>query len=481
MSKDELLGMFDFGKPAPDPKGEGIGITSAGGGAKGKAGPPATPNAVKVDDWGARRGRDLMAESERIRATGIDETAAADFHAVAFDPSPELMPACTDKTRHEFLKQLLDTPEFQALHTDTLLDDTASEIAAAALAEQYAALRKSEEKPPPAKPEKPGQAGAGKAGGKEDPMGHEMAVLRAVGKALADAGKEVDECKEAAAALGMGPGSPGGPMDPKALAALFKRVKNDPTLRRICELAGRFRRVAQSKQRLKQIHGMDDMVGVEPGGDLGRLLPMELAKLAVPELELDTLRRLVERQTLCRAYQSVEPVGKGPIIVCIDESGSMYGEKGHTAKALALAMAWVARHQRRWCGLVAYSGDTGQRVLALPPARWDEGLLMGWLVEFIGGGSDIDVPVREMPQIYAELKAPEGKTDVVFITDAECKIPKPIKERFNAWKQEAQARLITLLLGDHRNLSSLADVSDEAHIVPSLAATEGAVERVLSV
>ena len=40
--------------------------------------------------------------------------------------------------------------------------------------------------------------------------------------------------------------------------------------------------------------------------------------------------------------------GKGPVIVCTDESGSMHGEKNHTSKALALAMAWVARRQKRW-------------------------------------------------------------------------------------------------------------------------------------
>ncbi|OWK35232.1 hypothetical protein FRUB_09393 [Fimbriiglobus ruber] len=47
---------------------------------------------------------------------------------------------------------------------------------------------------------------------------------------------------------------------------------------------------------MKVTHGLDDVVGVEPGGDVGRLLPAELAKLVVPELELDTLRRIVERQ-----------------------------------------------------------------------------------------------------------------------------------------------------------------------------------------
>ena len=39
--------------------------------------------------------------------------------------------------------------------------------------------------------------------------------------------------------------------------------------------------VAQSKQRQKAAHGLDEVVGVEPGGDLARVLPAELVKLAV--------------------------------------------------------------------------------------------------------------------------------------------------------------------------------------------------------
>ncbi|OWK34670.1 hypothetical protein FRUB_10641 [Fimbriiglobus ruber] len=84
------------------------------------------------------------------------------------------------------------------------------------------------------------------------------------------------------------------------MAAAFQRVRGDPALWRICDLAGRFRRVAQSKQRQKAVHGLDDVVGVETGGDVGRLLPAELARLVVPELELDALRRIVEKQALCR-------------------------------------------------------------------------------------------------------------------------------------------------------------------------------------
>src|SRR5207244_3593534 len=156
------------------------------------------------------------------------------------------------------------------------------------------------------------------------------------------------------------------------------------------------------------------------------------------EFEDDALRRLAERQCQCRDHRSVEPVAKGPILVCTDESGSMEGEKGHTAKALALAMAWVARTQKRWCALVAYSGDSGERLLALPPGRWNEAALLSWLEPFIGKGSCLDVPVRELPDYYRRLGAPTGDPDVLFLTDALCRIPESAQNPFLEWHAPAK-------------------------------------------
>ena len=198
----------------------------------------------------------------------------------------------------------------------------------------------------------------------------------------------------------------------------------------------------------------------------------------VPGPELDTLRRIVERQALCREHHAVEPAGKGPVIIPLDEGGSMAGEKIHTAKALALALAWVARRQRRWCALVAYSGDSGERLLPLPPGRWDELKLMEWLSAFVGRGSQLDVPVREMPRMYAELKAPPGATDLVFVTDAQCRIDEISKIRFLTWKEEAHARLVTPVIDNPPG--DLALVSDEVHTVRSLDPDADAVGRVLS-
>jgi uncharacterized protein with von Willebrand factor type A (vWA) domain len=104
---------------------------------------------------------------------------------------------------------------------------------------------------------------------------------------------------------------------------------------------------------------------------------------------------------------------------------------------------------------------------------------MEWLADFIGGGSSLDVPVREMPDYYQRLGAPIGKTDVLFVTDALCRIPGELQENFCVWKQQVQARLIALII--QSTPGDLRVISDEIHEVPSLSVTEAAVERVLSI
>lgn len=452
---------------------------------------PVGETALKLDKWALRRGEDCLKRSSRIRAVadklGGDNTAVAnavaDFHGAAFESKPVCNDSCTDKDRHDFVAQLLETPEYIALHKRTALKATLAEIAATEYAEQFAKFkgeREEREERKKKNPDKPTRK-IGERRGRLDPcegMKEELSLAGAVADALEAATEAVEEVEEAAAACGMGPGSPG-KVDPARIAAIYERVRNSSDLRRIVDLAGRFRRLAQSKQRTKVVHGNDELVGVNLDDKIPRLLPHEIAQLAIPELEDDFLRRLVEKQTLCREYKGVEKVAKGPIIVSVDESGSMRGEKAHTAKALALAMAWVARTQKRWIGLVAYSGDSGMRFLALPPGAWDEMKLLDWLEGFIGMGSSLDVPVREMPDIYKRIGAPKGKTDVLFLTDALCRIPSDIVDSFNAWKKEANAKLTTLIIDSKPG--DLTLVSDEVHEVAGINVENEAVKEVVAI
>lgn len=443
------------------------------------------PTALKIDQWGMARGKEAVNKSkslqellgwkgawggENSKSLRLTIDAAADFFGAAFEPDPTLHDEdkylCVDEHRYNFIKTMLETPEYLALHVNTMLDEFASEIAVHHFAKQYSKLWESVKHLPSPKTE-------------DDKMREEMSIVRAIAVAVNDAKEEVREAKGIMAAMGMGPGSPGS-SDPKAIAELYKRARESDKLRKICDLAGPFRMLAQSKQRQRSCHGSDDVVGVTLGGDVARLTATELALLTDDEFELDAMRRLGDNQAQCREYKSLEPEPKSAIIVTVDGSGSMFcNDKFKTAMAFALAMAYIARTQKRWCGLIQYSGDTGHKMISLPPGRWNENALVDWLCTAIGGGSCLDVPIRELPAFYKEIGAPNGKTDLIMITDAICNVSKANAETFNLWKKDVKAKVISLVIGT--NGGSLSLLSDEVHCMPVINVNELGIHSALSI
>ena len=243
-------------------------------------------------------------------------------------------------------------------------------------------------------------------------------------------------------------------------------------------MAGKYKQLAQGLHKARSKNGFEEVTGLENGGDISRLVPSELMKLGIPELELDFLRRFAERQCLCREFEAQERVGLGSVVLVSDESGSMIGSRNESAKAIALTLAWIARKQGRWCGLVAFSGGTGHRVLSLPPERWNQVDLLDWLQSFLGCGSDQDVPTREMPAIFTEIGAPAGKTDLIYITDAELRISEKRATEFKTWKASVKAKLFSLVLNTEPG--DLKSISDEVHIISSLEPNEMGIKKVFS-
>jgi uncharacterized protein with von Willebrand factor type A (vWA) domain len=457
-------------KPSAPAQGrDGLDVTEAEG-VPSTSGVGTHPTALKLDAWDLAQGERLA----KVTGTGEEShSVLADFHGAAFLPDPELVEGgCSNRRQGEFVQTLLETPEYRELHEATQLNPLASEMAVVQFSREYFALEKREE-------EKERKRGNRPPSEKEQQKSL-MATHRAVGKAIRQASEEVDELDGDMAALGCGKGQGGdGRMDTATMASVFQRIKNNRQLRRICELAGRFRRVAQSKQRSKATHGYDDMVGVVMDGDVARLLPHELALLADEETELDAMRRLVERQSMCRQFKGVEKVGKGPIVVCVDESGSMSGEPVCQAKALALALAWVARHQKRYCVLVGYSGGTEGTSCVLPPGKWDETKLMDWLSHFYSGGTDMDVPLVEVPKMWESLGVPKGKTDIILLTDAIVRVPDEMAKAFLAWKAQEKVKCISLILA--ARAGDLGKVSDQVHLIRRVDVDQAGIQETLAI
>jgi uncharacterized protein with von Willebrand factor type A (vWA) domain len=421
----------------------------------------ASLTALKLDQWSLRKGAELLKESPRLRKLNLTSETVADLHAAAFLPSPELEDSCKDPLRREFIQELINTPGYQLLHEFTKLNTVASEIAACSFGEQYSALAARVETCPKLPEFK----------------SLEIEIISVASKAARQAADGLQELESVTQAMGMGPGEPGS-SDVNAIATTFKAVRSNSALLRICSLAGRYRQLAQGLYKARSKDGFEEVTGLESGGDISRLVPSELMKLGIPGLELDFLRRFAERQCLCREFEAQERVGLGPVVLVVDESGSMVGHRNESAKAIALTLAWIARRQGRWCGLVAFSGGTGHKVLSLPPERWNQVDLLDWLQSFLGCGSDQDVPVQEMPAIFTEIGAPLGATDLIYVTDAELRISEKKASAFKAWKRTVQARLISLVLNS--DPGDLTSISDEVHLISSLDPTEVGIRKVFS-
>lgn len=426
-----------------------------------------SPSALNLDLWDLQRGVQLSSSPDAPKT--LEPIDLSDFHGVAFKTDPEVQEDCIDQRKLEFVKTLLNSPETQGLRSTTILDQPSSREAALAFAREYAKLKEEDEK----------RKSTGDPS--KDVRKKELACVKRVALAVKDAKDKVEEYIETCSAMGCGPGVGDKPLDPNKLTQLFNKVKNRQTLRSIINKAGKFRRVAQSKQRRKTSHGYDDMVGITVGGDVGKLIPSELALLSTPETQFDAYRRLMENQALVKEYRGVEKVGKGPIIVCVDESGSMKGDPVENAKAFALAMCWIAKHQKRYIGLVGYSGGTTGNLLALPPGKWDQGKLLDWLTHFFGRGTDMDVPLVELPTRYwKELGAPRGKTDLILITDAICRVPVEMRDNFNSWKEREKVRCISIIL-NQPTAGELQSVSDEVYLTSTISPDEEGIERCLSI
>ena len=436
---------------------------------------PASETVLDVDRWGHRRAADI---AERWQAQGVAAAGLpviADAHEALFSPAPQPVERPADASRAAWWKQLMETPEYRALHNQTMLEPELSEIAAAQVCREWAAYTEEQPEQPPAQP---GQQPA-EPGSDGEPIKDTLARMRSTAKALQQAQDDVETARNTSAGIGAGDAAM---LDPATLRAMFQRVRNDRLLRAIMDMAGRMRSLCRALQRSKVRHGRDDTVGVELGGDIARLVPSELMQLAcgIPEVELLALHRVATRRALCREYRGREKVGRGPIVVSVDESASMEGERITAAKGLALALAWLAHHQRRWIMLAGYSGDAKCTRYVAAPGKSEPAKLLDWCSHMWNGGTVLDGPLATVPGWWPEVKPPKGKVDHIIITDGQVSLPSALRDSYRTWAQSEQVKTYGIIIGC-RDAGGIREVADRVWCLPDLNIDSAAVTEVLSI
>ncbi len=173
------------------------------------------------------------------------------------------------------------------------------------------------------------------------------------------------------------------------------------------------------------------IMGVTYSNDIPSVLPSELALLKNRKTKPLFMLKFAQKQLLSFKYETNESVKKekteqeevsvkktepkGPIIICVDTSGSMHGTPETIAKTVVFALSKIAIEEKRKCYLISFSTD----IERLDMSDFKAGDALEKLVQFLRmsfhGGTDAKEALKHSLEL---LKQNEWKNaDVLMISD----------------------------------------------------------------
>jgi uncharacterized protein with von Willebrand factor type A (vWA) domain len=260
---------------------------------------------------------------------------------------------------------------------------------------------------------------------------------------------------------------------------LSSLLKQNTKLAQIAKRLGRLRRIADAKQRTKVNRAREEVHDIEQGADLDRLLPNEAAALASGDevLSAHAFGKYTERRLLQYALRGKEKTGRGPIVICCDESGSTQGNPEVWQKAVCLALLDVAIRQKRALAIVHFDTrvhrtdiwENGSGKFIYTDHRSSGGVktqaknatefAIEACTHFTGGGTNFEQPLSEARALVESSEF--NKADVLLITDGNAALSDNFVLRFNEVKARKDFRLLVTTVGYVGNLDQVRAIADQ--------------------
>lgn len=225
-----------------------------------------------------------------------------------------------------------------------------------------------------------------------------------------------------------------------------------------------------------------DTRGVERSGDIARMLPSEAILFMRPALRLLWHAKRAERALATYRVRGVQQErlvaddtgteardaerqkkkhDRGPIIVCLDTSGSMQGAPETVAKAVTLEAVRIAIAEKRACFLYAFSGPSQVAEFDLSA---NHGSVQA-LLEFLGcsfyGGTDVDEPLnRAITRVQSDRWS---RADAIIVSDGEFPIPNETVDAVAAATKSLGLRVHGLLIGSAHS-PAMTSLCDPVHV-----------------
>jgi uncharacterized protein with von Willebrand factor type A (vWA) domain len=256
---------------------------------------------------------------------------------------------------------------------------------------------------------------------------------------------------------------------------LGRRLAGNEKLKKLARMVGRMKFHAQALRKKVFERSSEELLEVERGDALNRLLPHELLTLHHPVLRKDFFRRLLDQELIQYSLRGVEEKGKGPMIVCLDGSSSMSGDKEVWSKAVTLTLLEIARKQRRLFRSICFSSaETPLQILDMNPRDHYEieaKTVMDLAEYFPGGGTDFQKPLDAALDCLDQSRFKKG--DIIFITDGECQVDPQWAEAFRGKKEKLGFSLFSILIDvGPASLGTLKEFSDRIATIKQLTGDE---------
>lgn len=213
----------------------------------------------------------------------------------------------------------------------------------------------------------------------------------------------------------------------------------------ISEMAGRFKESASELQRKKIKEEGLEVCGVELGNEIHKVLPSEKLFLARESTKKSFYKKLTQKELLSYKYKNNRAKSKGPIICCIDTSGSMEGEREVWSKSVAISLLDIAINQKREFVAVMFSNKV-YKVLEFTKHRIEPSKLYELATFFYGSGTNFIEPLEKSIELISGARYKYA--DIVFITDGKAYIEPEFVEEFKFVKEKKEFRMITVNVAD---------------------------------
>lgn len=189
---------------------------------------------------------------------------------------------------------------------------------------------------------------------------------------------------------------------------------------------------------LKHSHDKQDIDGVALGNNLDSLLPTEIAMMDSPTFYAKFAKRQLQQFSSKAAQTKQEKstvrykkprLQQGPMIICIDTSGSMSGRPVEIAKSLLQQLADIAKKEKRSCFLVSFSIRTKTLDLSRPSNYYK---MDKFFKDSYSGGTCGEEMLKETLKILNTEKF--SMADALIISDF-C-FPSPLDKTMRSLKEE---------------------------------------------